>query len=339
IPSILRGFSAPVILHQDNDPARHAFLLAHDTDAFIRWESARALAYASITATITAGDAPRADLLDGLARLACDGALAPAFRALCLRLPSEDDLAGHLHALGIVPDPAAIYTARTDLHCALAQRLGADIGPLLDGLQPSGPYTPSADAAGQRALQGALLALSARLDGGACAHSAYEGADNMTASIAALTALLMVGAGQGALDAFYARWRGERLVLDKWFGLQIAYAAPDMAAQLTQQLTQHPDFDLKNPNRFRAVLGALVGNHAGFHHASGAGYRVLADWLIALDPINPQTAARMASALEAWPRYDAARRALICAQLDRILAVENLSPNLSEMIGRIRAAG
>jgi aminopeptidase N len=339
IPSILRGFSAPVILHQDKDPARHAFLLAHDTDAFIRWESARALAYASITATITAGDAPRADLLDGLARLACDGALAPAFRALCLRLPSEDDLAGHLHAQGIVPDPAAIYTARTDLHCALAQRLGADIGPLLDGLQPSGPYTPSADAAGQRALQGALLALSARLDGGARAHAAYDGADNMTASIAALTALLMVGAGQGALDAFYARWRGERLVLDKWFGLQIAYAAPDMAAHLTQQLTQHPDFDVKNPNRFRAVLGALAGNHAGFHHVSGAGYRVLADWLIALDPINPQTAARMASAFEAWPRYDAARRALICAQLDRILAVENLSPNLSEMIWRIRAAG
>jgi aminopeptidase N len=338
IPSILRGFSAPVVLAQDADAARYGFLLAHDTDAFIRWESARALAYASITDTITRGAAPLEGLLDGLARLLRDASLAPAFRALCCRLPSEDDVAAHLHSLGHMPDPDAIHAARTALHASLAQRLADDLGPMLDALHPADTFSPKAAEAGPRALHGALLALTARLDGGARAKAAFASAGNMTASIAALSALLNVGAGQGALDAFYTRWRGERLVLDKWFGLQIALAAPDQAAALTQSLTQHPDFDLKNPNRFRAVLGALAGNHAGFHHGSGAGYRVLADWLIALDPINAQTAARMAGAFEAWPRYDAGRRALICAQLDRILATPNLSRNLSEMIGRIRAA-
>ena len=105
---------------------------------------------------------------------------------------------------------------------------------------------------------------------------------------------------------------------------------------MADALTQHPDFTMKNPNRFRATLGALAMNPAGFHHASGRGYAVLADWLIQLDPLNPQTTARMCSAFETWRRYDADRQALITAQLDRILAVEGLSRDTNEMVGRIR---
>ncbi len=338
VPSILRGFSAPVVLDHVADAARHAFLLAHDTDAFTRWESARALGFSSLSATITAGTAPMQGLLDGLALLLRDPSLDPAYRALCLRLPSEDDIAGHLHGQGIVPDPLAIHSARAGLHSAMAAAFAGDIAALLAEFAPAPHFTPDAKSAGRRALHGALLALSARLDGGARASAAYAAASNMTDSIAALTALLNIGAGQGEVKEFGARWLGDRLVMDKWFALQIALAAPDACAPLTQSLTQHPLFDLKNPNRFRAVMGALAGNHAGFHAASGAGYDLLAHWLIKLDPINPQTAARMASGFEAWPRYASAQRARAAAALDHILATPDLSRNLSEMIVRIRSA-
>ena len=124
--------------------------------------------------------------------------------------------------------------------------------------------------------------------------------------------------------------------MDKWFAVQVAMAPPDQAAAVVARLTARADFDMKNPNRFRAVIGALTANHAGFHHDSGAGYRTLADWLIRLDPINPQTAARMSTAFETRPRYDADRQAMICGELDRILAAHGLSRDLSEMAGRMR---
>lgn len=338
IPSILRGFSAPVVLQHTVGAARHSFLLAHDTDAFTRWESARALGYASMTGTVQNGAAPLVGLLDGLAALLRNDSLDPAFRAQCLRLPSEDDMAGHLHSLGTVPDPDAIHAARAGLQGAIAQTLAQDLPALLAQCAPRAAFSPAPHDAAQRALHGALLALSARLDGGAAASAGFARASNMTDSIAALSALLNIGAGQGELAQFHDRWQGERLVMDKWFGLQIMLAAPADAARLTQTLTQHPLFDIKNPNRFRAFMGALAANHAGFHHGSGAGYDTLADWLIRLDPINPQTAARMATAFESWPRYDAVRRAHATAALDRILATPNLSRNLHEMAQRTRAA-
>ena len=124
--------------------------------------------------------------------------------------------------------------------------------------------------------------------------------------------------------------------MDKWFAVQVAMAAPEAAAATVERLTARPDFDMKNPNRFRAVLGALTANHAGFHHDSGAGYRTLADWLIRLDPLNPQTAARMSTAFETWPRYDADRQGMIRAELGRILASPGLSRDLSEMATRMQ---
>jgi aminopeptidase N len=144
------------------------------------------------------------------------------------------------------------------------------------------------------------------------------------------------GQGKQELAAFGSRWTHDRLVMDKWFAVQVAMAAPDQAAAMVARLTEHPAFDMKNPNRFRAVLGALTANHAGFHHDSGAGYATLADWLIRLDPLNPQTAARMSTAFETWPRYDADRQGMIQAALDRILATRGLSRDLSEMAGRMR---
>ncbi|MBR9844492.1 MAG: aminopeptidase N, partial [Rhodobacteraceae bacterium] len=126
--------------------------------------------------------------------------------------------------------------------------------------------------------------------------------------------------------------------MDKWFGLQIMQAAPEDTAATAARLTDHADFDMKNPNRFRAVFGALAMSHAGFHHTGGAAYALLADWLIRLDPINPQTTARMCSAFQTWRRYDAPRQAAIKSQLKRILATPNLSRDTNEMVSRILGA-
>ena len=338
IPSILRGFSAPVVLERDVPQAERAFLLAHDTDPFNRWEAGRALAKDVLARMVTKGATPSADLLDGMARLAFDDSLDPAFRALALRLPSEDDMAATLHAAGQVPDPARIHAARRALGLALAEKLAPGLPDLERTSRTEGPFSPAAGPAGQRALRLAALALMARLDGGAAAQLAFAQAYNMTESFGALAILLENGQGKQELAAFGSRWTHDRLVMDKWFAVQVAMAAPDQAAATVARLTEHPAFDMKNPNRFRAVLGALTANHAGFHHHSGAGYATLADWLIRLDPLNPQTAARMSTAFETWPRYDADRQAMIRAALDRILATPGLSRDLSEMAGRMRGA-
>ena len=160
----------------------------------------------------------------------------------------------------------------------------------------------------------------------------------MTDRIAAFAALLDAGDTRVAAD-FFDRYSGDRLVLDKWFMMQVAHAAPETAVATARALTEHPLFDWKNPNRFRAVIGGLTaGNPAGFHDPSGEGYAFLADWLIQLDGKNPQTAARMSTAFETWARFDADRQAMMRAALDRIAAAPGLSRDLGEMVVRMRAA-
>jgi aminopeptidase N len=285
---------------------------------------------------VTHGSAPAPAWLEALARVAEDETLDPAFRALSLRLPAEDDMAQTLHDQGTTPDPDRIHAARRHMAEALARTLAPALPRMIETYAEPGPFTPEARAAGRRALRLALLGLLSRLDGGARAAGLFRSADNMTEQVGALACLLETGAGQPELAAFAAQWSHDRLVMDKWFGLQVLLAGPAEAAALADRLTRRADFDWKNPNRFRAVLGALSANHAGFHQASGAGYRLLGDWLIRLDPLNPQTAARMSTAFETWARYDAGRQALARAELDRILAQPGLSPDLAEMAGRLR---
>jgi len=335
VPSILRGFSAPVTIDRDQTDAERAFLLAHDTDPFNRWESGRALAKQVLARMVADGAAPGPDWLAALERLIRDETLDPAFRALALRLPGEDDMAQTLHEAGITPDPDRIHRARRDLGAALARHLEPHLPGLYDDMTCPGPYTPEAKAAGRRALRVTVLGLMTRLDGGARAARAFAAADNMTEQTGALAALIETGAGAGPVADFERQWRHDRLVMDKWFALQVAHAAPAEAVEVADRLTRHPGFDWKNPNRFRAVIGALSANHAGFHRADGAGYEMVADWLIRLDPVNPQTAARMSTAFETARRYDADRQGLIRAELARILATRGLSRDLGEMAGRM----
>ena len=336
IPSILRGFSAPVVLERATSPEERAFLLAHDTDPFNRWEAGRGLAKEVLTRMVTDGAAPAPGFLDGLRAILRDDTLDPAFRALALRLPSEDDLAQTLHAAGHVPDPTKIHRAREALKDAIAAHLKADLPATYDAMAVPGAYAPDAEASGKRALRGAALGYLTRLDGGAAATAQYAAADNMTEALQALTALLDIGKGQKELDAFEARWKDDQLVMDKWFTLQVLMAAPEACAKVAADLTARDDFDIRNPNRVRSVVGAIGANAAGFHHPSGAGYRFLGDWLIKLDPLNPQIAARLSAAFDSWGRYDADRQALICEELDRIAATPGLSRDLGEMVARMR---
>jgi aminopeptidase N len=338
VPSILRGFSAPVVLERDATSAERAFLLAHDTDPFNRWEAGRDLARATLIDMATGAVDPDADYLDGMVKLLRDDTLDPATRALMLAQPGQSELAAALADKGTTPDPMAIWTASERLKQALAERARDLLPGLMAACTVEGAYAPDAEQSGKRALGGAALALLSRLDGGAAAAAQYAHADNMTLQLSALACLLTAGKGQAETAAFYDQWQGDRLVIDKWFGLQVSCAAPDHAAPVAKALTQHKDFNWKNPNRFRATLGALTANHAGFHAANGAGYALLADWLIRLDPVNPQTTARMCSAFQTWTRYDPARQALIGAQLQRIAATPNLSRDTTEMITRIQEA-
>jgi aminopeptidase N len=335
VPSILRGFSAPVIVTRPSAAAERAFLLAHDTDPFNKWEAGRALARDTLVAMVRDGAAPDPAHAEAVARVLRDEALDPAFRALVLRLPSEDDIAQALHEQGVVPDPLAIHAALEALRVQMARVMAADLPGLYAAMEVPGAYTPDAAAAGRRALRLAALALLARLDGGAAAETLFARADNMTEEIGALAVLLAIGRGKPQAQAFYDKWRGDRLVIDKWFSLQLVEAAPDATAATAGALMAHPDFDWKNPNRFRSVVGALATNAAGFHDPTGASYRLLADALLRLDPMNPQTAARMSGAFETWRRYDAGRQALIRGELERMLAAPGLSRDLTEMASRM----
>jgi aminopeptidase N len=335
LPSILRGFSAPVILNRETSAEEQAFLLAHDTDPFNKWEAGRALAKGALYRMIAEGAPPAPAYAEALSRVLRDDTLGAGFRALALRLPSDDDMAQTLFEAGMVPDPAAIRAARMRMLDALAAALEPDLAAAYDAMRVPGPYRPDAEAAGARALRLAALSLLARRDGGARAETLFAEAGNMTEEMGALAALLAMGRGEKELARFYERWKGERLVVDKWFAVQAAEAAPEKAAALTASLSSHPDFDWKNPNRFRALFGALAGNHAGFHEASGTSYRLLADWLIKLDKLNPQTAARLMAAYETWKRYDGDRQGMIRAELSRIAGTPGLSRDLSDLAARL----
>ncbi|MEZ5778400.1 MAG: aminopeptidase N [Paracoccaceae bacterium] len=338
-PSILRGFSAPVVLDRKVDAAERAFLLAHDTDPFNRWEAGRALAKDVLIRMIAKGEEPSRRLIDALGEVLTDDTLDPAFRALCLHLPSEDDLAQGLHDAGEVPDPLRIHDERIRLATAIAARLEPQLSKTYEAMGGNGAFSPDAASAGRRALRLACLSLLNRIDSGKRATSLFGTAGNMTESAGALASMIEAGCGDAAVRAFHERWKSNRLVIDKWFALQVAHAKPEAAAATAGRLADHADFDWKNPNRFRALLGALAANHAGFHDASGASYRFYADWLLKLDPLNPQTTARMSTAFETWTRYDKDRRALIRSELERIAKAPKLSENTHEMVTRILSAG
>ncbi|SMY07748.1 aminopeptidase N [Flavimaricola marinus] len=335
LPSILRGFSAPVILKQSQTGAEQAFLLAHDTDPFNAWEAGQNLARAGLTAMILDDAKPDRAFLDALRLAIADEEKDPAYRAMLLALPSQENLAQALFDAGHTPDPDRIYASHKALREAIANHCQAILSRLYDEHQLTGPFSPDASAAGKRALTNAALRYLSLSDGPSRAQAQFDTADNMTQQLAALSALLSIDAGRDALSAFEAHWSKDRLVMNKWFALQVASAEPENAVAVTEALTQHPAFNWKNPNRFRSVVGALPRNQAGFHRADGAGYRLLADWLIRLDAMNPMVAARMTTAFQTMSRWDAGRQAHMRDALRQIATAPGLSRDTAEMVDRL----
>ncbi|MBY8976723.1 aminopeptidase N [Rhodobacteraceae bacterium NNCM2] len=338
--SINRNFAAPVLIERSVSDRERAFLLAHDPDPFNRWETGRTYAI-DIAHSVMAGHPVPKAWIDGIASVLEDASLDPAFKALILDVPGEDELAGDIASRGQPVDPAPIHEAVTAMRRSLGAGLGELLTDLHDRMATPGPYSPDAASAGKRTLRNRAMALlaAASKEGLALAEERYRAADNMTDQIAALTAAVHFGAPSAAacLEDFYAQWKSDTLVLDKWLSLQAMNPQPG-AVDRVQELTSHPAFSWKNPNKFRSVIGVFaMANPTGFHAADGSGYEFVADWLIKLDPVNPQTTARIAGVFETWRRYEAGRAARMKAAVERILATPDLSRNTTEILSRIVA--
>jgi aminopeptidase N len=268
-------------------------------------------------------------------RTLADTAGDPAFAAEALTLPSESFLADQL----AVVDVDAVYAAREFVRAALGRTLAAELAGAYQGLADMGAYHIDGASIGRRALRNACLAYLAAADpgkGAALAMAQFDAGRNMTDVLAALMVLADLDRPEGpaALARFYELWSHDDLVTDKWFALQARSSLPGTPKRV-RELTRHPAFERKNPNRVRALVGAFAqNNQVRFHDASGTGYALLAAEVIALDPINPTTAARLVQPLGSWRRHDPTRQDLMRRELERVLATPDLSKNTYEMVSK-----
>jgi aminopeptidase N len=338
VPSLFRNFSAPVKL-LGQTPERLAFLAAHDTDLFNRWDALQQYATQVLLAAVAAHGQDTAFVLDERLRDAIgailrDAGQDPAFAADAMLLPNESLLADAME----VVDPEAIFAVRNAARAALGAALKDEFESVIQIFGDVGPDDLSAYAMGARAVKNAALSYLAAAGDVSRAAQNFAGAANMTDRLAALSVLAEVpgAARDAALAAFYDEWKGNPLVLDKWFSVQARSGAADTLERV-KALMKHPDFDMRNPNRVRSLVAVFSGNQARFHDKSGDGYRLMADTIIALDAKNPQIAARLCTVMGSWRRFDAARQALMKENLERILAVENLSHNTYEMASKALA--
>ena len=344
LPSLLRGFSAPVRLSFPYGRDQLMFLMQHDSDGFNRWEAGQQLAVQVLQELV--GQQQRGEALSLDARLIAalrtvlgDERLDPAMVAEMLSLPAE----AYLAELSEVADVDAIHAAREFARGAISRELFDLLWARYQGCREASRSTPyAADAAqiARRSLQNIALSylmLAASdevLD--VCAEQ-FEHADNMTERLAALAVLVnspFEAEKAEALAKFAEHFKDDALVMDQWFGVQAGSPLPG-GLERVQALMQHPAFTLKNPNKVRALIGAFANqNHVNFHRADGAGYRFLADQVIALNALNPQIASRQLTPLTRWRKFDAARQALMRAELERILASGELSSDVFEVVSK-----
>jgi aminopeptidase N len=344
VPSINRGFSAPVKIIANLGDADLRFLAAHDRDPFNRWEAVYSLAMRVLidsTAAIRCGEKPRQDpdLMAALTAGLTDRSLEPAFIAQLITLPTEADIAREIAS---DVDPDAILAARQSLRRAIALSLSETLRGTHEQLAPHGPYSPDATAAGRRALKNAcldLLVASGEASEVSRATDQYNAADNMTDRMAALHALAHCAVPEraAALDDFYARYAGDPLVIDKWLALQASIPEPATLDRV-KALTSHPAFSMANPNRVRALIGSFaMMNQSQANRADGAGYGFIVDTVLALDPKNPQVAARLLSALKSWRMFEPTRRSRAEAALRRVAGAPSLSRDVSDIVSRALA--
>ena len=344
LPSLLRGFSAPIKLSYPYSRDQLMFLMQHDSDGFNRWEAGQQLSVQVLQDMI--GQHQRGEslvldqrLVDACRTLLADDSLDQAMVAEMLSLPGE----AYLTQISEVADVEAIHAARefarqqlaTALHDLLWQRYQTN-----REISRTSAYVAEAEHFARRSLQNIALSylmLSGKPEVLAVCLEQFENADNMTERLAALAVLVnspFDAEKQAALTSFADFFKDNPLVMDQWFSVQAACALPG-ALQRVEQLMQHSAFTLKNPNKVRALIGAFAGqNLLGFHQADGSGYRFLANQVIILNALNPQIASRLLAPLTRWAKYGAARQALMKAELQRVLDSGDLSSDVYEVVSK-----
>lgn len=343
VVSVLRGFSAPVRLETNLTQADLALLGACDTDPFVRWESTQTIARQVLLNAARAIQTDAPIVVDDALGVALLGALNdaqrdPAFAALMLRLPDV----GELMQLRGDCDPQALHAARLVVRKALAEQLEEPLNACFASYDPAQTFSPSAQAAGKRALAGAALdLLTASLGDREAlrAENFFFASRNMTDIMAALDSLSQIGGPrfEAALAAFQRRFSDNALVMDKWFRIQAMASCGDGIASF-ERLRQNPAFTLLNPNRVRALGGAFaMGNHKAFHRKDGAGYRIMCELIGDVDQVNGAVAARLCTLLEATTRVDSARRGLAKEAIESLLSRNSLSANAREILTKIGA--
>jgi aminopeptidase N len=341
VPSLLRDFSAPVVLDFAYGAAQLSHLLAHETDPFNAWEAGQRLASQLIleaTAALSAGRTPSwpAGFVEACRRLLQQQAeRGTAFVAEALSLPGESTLAEALSEI----DPAALHAARNGLRRQLAEQLEGELAGVYAALAPTAAYQPSTEEAGRRALRNVCLGYLLELETAAVRQLAmrqFRAADNMTDQFAALAALAQSNCPERetALADFYQRWQHEALVVDKWLQVQSGSRLPDTLATV-KALTTHPAFDIGNPNKVYSLLRNFGANLVHFNAADGSGYAFLAEKIIELDPRNPQVASRLARCFDRWKKFDAKRQAEARRALQRVREQPGLSGDVFEVISRV----
>ena len=291
-------------------------------------------------AAIRAGGAPERNegLISAFGALigdAREGRVDPAFAAQAMTLPTEADIA---REIGEDVDPDAIYAARKTLRGALGRKHSRALADLHEWLADSRPFSPDAEAAGRRALRNVALALYADgdvIEGLERAHRQLAEADNMTERFGALTQIILKpNAGrERASDAFSRRYAMEPLILDKWFALNAQIPERETLDRV-RSLMGHRGFSMSNPNRVRALIGGFTANHTQFNRPDGAGFAFLEEMVVALDPSNPQIAARLLTAMRSWRSLEETRRRMAEAMLNRISARPALSPDVRDIVTR-----
>jgi len=346
VPSLLRDFSAPVILEYDYSDDQLAFLLAHDSDPFNRWEAGQRLMMRRLLSLADHGvklEQPYPSnsldqlIVEALSKLLRDETLDPAFRDLVLTLPSESMLSEQVAVI----DPQAIHDARRSLRRFLAQSLQTTLIDTYHANEVAGPYSADPTATGRRSLRNNALSYLAELRDAAVQgmlQAQWVNASNMTDRLAALAAMIhhQHPSAAEALHAFYQEFEAEALVIDKWFSLQAT--AHTTTATVVRELMRHPAFTLKNPNRARSLLFAFCNsNPAQFHAADGSGHALWAEQVVLLNEINPQVAARLARALDRWRKYTPRLQASMKSALEKVAATKTLSNDVAEVIGKALA--
>jgi len=336
VPSLFRDYSAPVKIHYDYSPGQLATLIAHDTDAFVRWDAAQRMAQSAVLEQCGRHSKGQEMMLDDSLLKAFRGILSdrsadPALLAEAMTLPDEDYLAEQME----VVDVDGIHAARKFIKKGLANHLKELFSGRYEELNSGQPYQKTSTAMARRALKNTCLSyLLETVDGEPLAVAQLDSSDNMTDTLAAINGLVMTDSpmAEKALSDFESRWKTDALVMDKWFIIQAIKPGPESVNRI-RKLMLHPAFSIQNPNKVRSLIGVFAMlNPTGFHAVDGSGYAFHAERVIELDKLNPQIAARMASAFNRWKRYDNDRKELMKAQLQRIAAVDGLSGDVSEIV-------